>query len=237
MRIRHTLITATALSAVALIAGAAAASAATLNTDGTGFVGKGEVQTAFGWNNKAAAGQPVERHVHRQAADHPVARAERHAGWLPGRCAARHQHATKAGTQAGTRSSRRTSPASSPTAAAPRPSTVTASVTATAPAPARAPATASAPRSASFERFGNRTGTQAGVQTGTFVSALDVTDKKTGQYTGWYPQRLRRHPGLLRDRRSGLGRADLRRVRVRRAAVPGLDVPRRLRLRRLHPVR
>jgi len=32
---------------------ATAAFAYTLNADGTGFVGKGEVQTAFGWNNKA----------------------------------------------------------------------------------------------------------------------------------------------------------------------------------------
>ena len=31
---------------------ATAAFAYTLNADGTGFVGKGEVQTAFGWNNK-----------------------------------------------------------------------------------------------------------------------------------------------------------------------------------------
>ena len=41
-----------------LAAGLAAAGMAfasvTLNDDGTGFVGKGDVQTAFGWNNKAA---------------------------------------------------------------------------------------------------------------------------------------------------------------------------------------
>ncbi len=40
-----------AIAAAALIATATGASAATLNADGTGFVGKGEVQSAFGWNN------------------------------------------------------------------------------------------------------------------------------------------------------------------------------------------
>ena len=36
-----------------------------------------------------------------------------------------------------------------------------------------------------FERFGSRTGTQSGVQSGSIASDLSVTDKKTGQYTGW----------------------------------------------------
>ena len=40
-----------ALAAVALIASATAAQAATLNDAGTGFVGKGEVQSAFALNN------------------------------------------------------------------------------------------------------------------------------------------------------------------------------------------
>jgi hypothetical protein len=53
MRIRNTLITATALSAVALVAGATAASASiTVNPGGSGFIGKGNVQTALGYNNK-----------------------------------------------------------------------------------------------------------------------------------------------------------------------------------------
>ena len=37
-----------------------------------------------------------------------------------------------------------------------------------------------------FERFGTRTGTQSGVQTGMLASDLTATDKKTGQYTGWF---------------------------------------------------
>ena len=40
-----------AIAAVALIATATAANAATLNSDGSGFVGKGEVQSAYGLNN------------------------------------------------------------------------------------------------------------------------------------------------------------------------------------------
>jgi hypothetical protein len=40
-----------AIAAVALIATAAAANAATVNPDGSGFVGKGEVQSAYGMNN------------------------------------------------------------------------------------------------------------------------------------------------------------------------------------------
>jgi len=41
------------LALVAMLVAAGAAFAYTLNADGTGFVGKGEVQTAFGWNNAA----------------------------------------------------------------------------------------------------------------------------------------------------------------------------------------
>jgi hypothetical protein len=40
-----------ALRALSVLAVAALACAYTLNPDGTGFVSKGEVQTAFGWNN------------------------------------------------------------------------------------------------------------------------------------------------------------------------------------------
>lgn len=40
-----------ALAALLVMALAVPAFAYTLNADGTGFVGKGEVQTAFGWNN------------------------------------------------------------------------------------------------------------------------------------------------------------------------------------------
>jgi hypothetical protein len=42
-----------ALSAAAVIVSAGSASAYTLNGDGTGYVGKGEVQTLLGLNNKA----------------------------------------------------------------------------------------------------------------------------------------------------------------------------------------
>ena len=42
-----------AIAAVALIASATSASAATVNSDGSGFVGKGEVQSAYGFNNSA----------------------------------------------------------------------------------------------------------------------------------------------------------------------------------------
>jgi hypothetical protein len=41
----------TALAATAFIASTAVANAATVNPDGTGFVGKGEVQSAYGFNN------------------------------------------------------------------------------------------------------------------------------------------------------------------------------------------
>lgn len=55
MRTRTKLATTTALVAGALLFGTTAASAAvTFDAEtGTGFVGKGDVQTAFAWNNKA----------------------------------------------------------------------------------------------------------------------------------------------------------------------------------------
>jgi hypothetical protein len=43
---------AVALGAGLLLVGASSASAYTMNSSGTGWVGKGEVQTAYGWNNK-----------------------------------------------------------------------------------------------------------------------------------------------------------------------------------------
>jgi hypothetical protein len=44
---------AAAMGAGLLLAGAASASAYTLDADGVGWVGKGEVQSAYGWNNQA----------------------------------------------------------------------------------------------------------------------------------------------------------------------------------------
>jgi hypothetical protein len=44
---------AAALGAALLIGGAASASAYTMDASGVGWVGKGEVQTAYGWNNKS----------------------------------------------------------------------------------------------------------------------------------------------------------------------------------------
>lgn len=43
---------ATALGAALLVAGAASASAYTMDASGVGWVGKGEVQSAYDWNNK-----------------------------------------------------------------------------------------------------------------------------------------------------------------------------------------
>jgi hypothetical protein len=42
-----------ALGAGLVLAGAASASAYTMDSSGVGWVGKGEVQSAYGWNNKA----------------------------------------------------------------------------------------------------------------------------------------------------------------------------------------
>jgi hypothetical protein len=44
---------AAALGAGLVLAGAASASAYTIDSSGVGWVGKGEVQSAYGWNNKA----------------------------------------------------------------------------------------------------------------------------------------------------------------------------------------
>jgi hypothetical protein len=44
--------TVSALAALALVGGVAAAAVTFNPDDGSGFVGKGDVQTAFGWNNK-----------------------------------------------------------------------------------------------------------------------------------------------------------------------------------------
>ena len=72
-----------AIAAVALIASATAANAATVNPNGNGFVGKGEVQTAFGMNNGAIQKIIDSQNAFtftRRAADHPVAHPGRHAG-------------------------------------------------------------------------------------------------------------------------------------------------------------
>jgi hypothetical protein len=53
---RITKIAAASALAVALVGTAGAANAATINDAGAGFVGKGEVQSAFGWNNKDMQG-------------------------------------------------------------------------------------------------------------------------------------------------------------------------------------
>ena len=64
-----------ALAAIAApLAFASTANAATLDaTTGVGFVGKGEVQSAFGWNNpKVMQSATVNRlHLHDHAERHP----------------------------------------------------------------------------------------------------------------------------------------------------------------------
>ena len=100
---RKTLLGLTAFAAIATpLALATAAKAATLDAAGTGFVGKGEVQSAFGWNNKAAAGQPVQGHVLRRAADHPGATQGVRQTGVEHNFQFGVQSATQTGTQAGT---------------------------------------------------------------------------------------------------------------------------------------
>ena len=116
-----------AIAAAALIATATGASAATLNSaTGAGFVGKGEVQSAFGWNNAKMQGATATRlhvlhHAGRRRRRSPqtasqVVTAARHADV--------HPHALLHRATARTKRLRpRTAPA---TGAAPAPATVSA---------------------------------------------------------------------------------------------------------------
>ena len=85
---------ATTAALASTIAIADVASAATV-TNGTGFIGKGEVQSAFSMNNRRCRRPSTPtRSRSGRAADHPVAhagrRAGRHAGRYPGRHPGRH---------------------------------------------------------------------------------------------------------------------------------------------------
>jgi len=174
------------LATAALMATATAGNAATLNTDGSGFVGKGEVQSAFGWNNKAAqdnqskvtftAEQPTS-----QALTQAVSQTGVEHNFQLGVQSAT-QSATQAGTQVvgqdltcefnngnGTKVFHRDGVRDGERAG-------------------ERTGTREGQRTVARigERVGTRTGEQAGKQVGKVASAIDAKDKVTGQYTGWY---------------------------------------------------
>ena len=92
-----------ATSLVAVGAGTAAHASVTINADGTGFIGKGNVQTALGYNNSALqTAVDAKPSCSPAAADVAVAGAGRHPVRLADRHPAGVQSGTQSGTQAGT---------------------------------------------------------------------------------------------------------------------------------------
>ena len=148
-----------ALAAIALIATATAANAATLNDTGSGFVGKGEVQSAYNLNNpaiqkiitdneqaftfsfkqdaeqvlKSSASQVVTEHATQSA--HRVLSCTVTVGGIKNPRVFE-ADGTRDGVQTGTRE-------------------------------------------------GDRTGDRAGTLTGTLSASIDAKARKTGQWTGW----------------------------------------------------
>ena len=177
----------TAAAAIAApVALAGSASAATIDAAGRGFVGKGEVQTAFGWNNAAAPkNQAAVTFTAKQPTTQALTQTVSQDGYRIGTQQGT-QHATQTGTQSGTMAVSQdltcTFTNGNGTKTFHRDGVREGNRIGT------REGTRDGERDAvrNFERSGTRTGTQSGVQSGVLVSALDAADKKTGQYTGWF---------------------------------------------------
>ena len=93
----------TAAAAIAApLALAGSASAATIDAAGKGFVGKGEVQTAFGWHNAAAQkNQTGVKLTAKQATTQALTQSVSQDGYRIGTQQGT-KHATQTGTQPGT---------------------------------------------------------------------------------------------------------------------------------------
>ena len=149
----------TALAAVAFIASATVANAATVNPDGTGFVGKGEVQSAYGMNNSA-----IQKIVDKDVDAFAFTSSQSATQSLKSSAS---QVVTEHATQAAHR-------------------VLSCTVTVGGeknPRVFEADGTRDGIKTGSRE--GNRTGDRVGTLDGTLAASIDAKARKTGQWTGW----------------------------------------------------
>ena len=182
-RIIKTAAKAAAITGIALIATGTAANAATMDA-GKGFVGKGEVQSAFGWKNETMqANQNGITFTVKQDASQALSSTANQTATQDGSQSAS-QTGTNVYSQTATQDVTETLTCNKNGAAvqnsrhgvrtAERSDTVTDTVY----------DTRSATRNG--DRDGSRTGSRTGTLAGSLVAAVDATNKKTGQYTGWF---------------------------------------------------
>ena len=148
-----------AIAAVALIATATAANAATLNPDGTGFVGKGEVQSAYGLNNRAIqkiidANEKAFTFTSSQPATQSLTST-----------------ASQVVTEHATQTAHRVLSCTVTVGGVKNPRVF------------EADGTRDGIKTGSRE--GNRTGDRVGTLDGTLAASIDAKARKTGQWTGW----------------------------------------------------
>ncbi|QIG40802.1 hypothetical protein G5T42_16070 [Microbacterium sp. 4R-513] len=182
---RITKIAAGTVLACALVGTAGAANAYTLTPNGTGFIGKGEVQTALGMNN-AALQKAVDANALTFTSKQSVSQAVS-------------QDATQAGTQAGVQSGLQAGVQSATQAGT---QTVSWDLSCTIDNKNKqfhregtrdgvragtAVGSRTAERDAvrTADRDGVRTGTRSGVVSGVVDADIDAKARKTGQWTGW----------------------------------------------------
>src|SRR5215212_9002146 len=149
----------TALAAVAFIASATVANAATVNPDGTGFVGKGEVQSAYGMNNSA-----IQKIVDKDVDAFAFTSSQSATQLLKSSAS---QVVTEHATQAAHR-------------------VLSCTVTVGGvknPRIFEADGTRDGIKTGSRE--GNRTGDRVGTLDGTLAGSIDAKARKTGQWIGW----------------------------------------------------
>ncbi len=173
-------------TAAGLIGGAAAsANAYTMDSMGKGWVGKGEVQSVFGWNNST------------MQANHTSITFSTKQDATQVLSSTAHQTATQAGSQSATQDGSQVVSQAGTQAV-----TETLSCTKTTgnveqrfrtgtrdgEAIGERSATRTAEREATRggARDGSRTGSRDGTLSGSIKSAVDVTNRKTGQWTGWF---------------------------------------------------
>jgi len=148
-----------AIAAVALMATATAATAATVNSDGSGFVGKGEVQSAFGLNNSAIqkiidANEKAFTFTSSQSATQSLTST-----------------ASQVVTEHATQTAHRVLSCTVTVGGVRNPRVF------------EADGTRDGIKTGSRE--GNRTGDRVGTLDGTLAASIDAKARKTGQWTGW----------------------------------------------------
>jgi flagellar biosynthesis/type III secretory pathway protein FliH len=174
-------------SLAALAVPAAAIAGVTVNADGTGFVGKGDVQTALGYNNSALQ-KAVEAKSLKFTAEQPTSRSLTQSV---------SQSGSQSGTQTGVQSGTQTG-AQSATQVVSQDLTCTftnGNGTKTFHRDGVRDGERTGTREGSRigtregvrdgERDGTRAGTQRGTQTGSLAYDLDVEARKANQYTGF----------------------------------------------------